>query len=196
MKGKVFTGIAAAMMLLLLAGCGKAPQAEIDAANAAIESAKVAQADVYLPVEFGQLQDSLNAAMAAVEAGKSTFFKNYKDATVKLEAIVTTASEVSQKAAVRKDEVKVEGEALLAALTAMIAENKALIEKAPKGKEGAAVLEEIKAEMTVIEGVVAEATTLHANGEYMAALDKFKAASENATGINTELKEAIAKVRR
>lgn len=196
MKGKVFTVIAAAMMLLVLAGCGKAPQAEIDAANAAIESAKAAQADIYVPVEFGQLKDSLNAAMADVEAGNSKVFKNYKGATVKLGAIVTTASEVSQKAAVRKDEVKAEGEALLASLTAVIAENNDLIGKAPKGKEGAAVLEEIKAEMTVIEGVVAEATTLHANGEYMAALDKFKAANENATGINTELKEAIAKVRR
>jgi hypothetical protein len=30
----------------------------------------------------------------------------------------------------------------------------------------------------------------------MTALDKLKAAKENATNINTELKEAIAKVRR
>jgi hypothetical protein len=196
MKGKLFSGIAAMMMLLVLVSCGKVPQAQIDAANAAIESAKAAQADIYVSAEFGQLQDSLNAVMADVEAEKSKFFKSYQDATVKLEAVVATATEVGQKAAVRKEEVKVEGEALLAALTTMIAENKDLIARAPKGKEGAAVLEEIKAEMTVIEGVVAEATALHTNGEYMAALDKFKAAGENATAINTELKEAIAKVRR
>lgn len=51
MKNKVFMGMAAMLMVAVLASCGKKPQAEIDAANAAIEAAKTAEAPVYLPAE-------------------------------------------------------------------------------------------------------------------------------------------------
>jgi len=68
--------------------------------------------------------------------------------------------------------------------------------KAPKGKEGAAVLEEIRNEMLVIESAVAEANTMYAQSKYMAARDKVNAAIENVKAINTELKDAIAKVKR
>lgn len=186
----------AVIIMVAMVGCGKMPHAEIDAAKAAVESVKGLQADIYLPAEFGQLQDSLNVAIAGIEAQQSKMFKSFGDEKVKLEAVVSAADEVSRKTAIRKDEVKAEAESLLATLTATITENKELIAKAPKGKDGAAVLEVIKTEMTVIETSVAEATTLHIGGEYMTALDKFKAANDKATRINTELKEAIAKVRR
>ena len=68
--------------------------------------------------------------------------------------------------------------------------------KAPRGKEGAAVLEQIKTEMATIEASVAEAQALYDKGSYMDASNKVKAANESATGINTELKDAIAKVKR
>jgi hypothetical protein len=50
--------------------------------------------------------------------------------------------------------------------------------------------------MTTIDGTVVEAQGLFDKGTYMDALNKIKAAKERATGINTELKEAIAKVKR
>ncbi|MBE0673275.1 MAG: hypothetical protein IH591_01310 [Bacteroidales bacterium] len=196
MKRIVFSGIVTVALALLMSGCGKLPQAEMDAAKAAVEAAKEAQADVYIPVEFAGIQDSLNAYVAAVEAQKSKFFKSYGDVKVKLDSLVSQAAVVKENAAVKKEEVRVQTETLMAQLTAMVAENNGLIVKAPKGKEGAAALEEIRNEMTVIEAAAAEAATIFANGDYMAAHDKVKAALENATSINTELKEAIAKVTR
>jgi hypothetical protein len=196
MKRIVFSGIVTVALALLVSSCGKLPQAEMDAAKAAVEAAKEAQADIYIPVEFATIQDSLNAYVAQVEAQKSKFFKSYGDVTVKLESVVATAVTVKENAAVKKEEVRVQTETLMAEVTAMIADNKALIVKAPKGKEGAAALEEIRNEMSVIESAVAEAAVLFEAGNYMAANDKVKAAIENATSINTELKEAIAKVTR
>ena len=67
--------------------------------------------------------------------------------------------------------------------------------KAPRGKEGAAVLEQMKTEMATIEASVVEAQGMYDKGSYMDALNKVKAANEKATGINTELKDAIAKVK-
>ena len=53
----------------------------------------------------------------------------------------------------------------------------------------------MKTDMAAIEASVAEAQALYDKGTYMDALNKIKAASERATGINTELKDAIAKVK-
>jgi hypothetical protein len=196
MKNKVLLGLAAFMMVALLAGCGKVPQVQVDAAKAAVESAKVAQADIYVPAEFAAVQDSLNAVNASIEAKSSKWFKNYKEEQAKLEAIVVTAGQVSANSAAKKEEVKKEAETLMTDVNTVIADNKKLITKAPRGKEGKAVLDEITNEMTVIEASVVEAKAMYDKGDYMMALDKLKAAKANADSINVELKDAIAKVKR
>ena len=196
MKNKVLMGLATLMMVAFLSSCGKAPQAQIDAVNAAIEAAKTAEAAVYVPTEFAAVQDSMNAIMADVEAQNSKLFKKFGPAKLKLDATLALANQVAADAAVKKEEVKAEVTALLTEIATVIEENKTLVTKAPRGKEGAAVLEQIKAEMTIIETSVVEAQGLFEKGSYMDALNKVKAAKESATGINTELKEAIAKVRR
>src|SRR5512133_2534909 len=94
MKNKVLMGLAAFMMVAVLASCGKVPQVQVDAAKAAVESAKVAQADIYVPAEYAAVQDSLNAVNASIEAKSSKWFKSYKVEQAKLEAIVVTAGQV------------------------------------------------------------------------------------------------------
>jgi ATP/maltotriose-dependent transcriptional regulator MalT len=195
MKNKVLMGLAAIVMVAVLSSCGKKPQAEIDATNAAIEAAKTAEAAVYVPAEFAAVQDSMNAVMADITAQESKLFKNFKASKAKLATTLTLANQVAANAAVKKEEVKKEVEAGMTAIKAVIEENKTLMTKAPKGKEGAAVLEQMKTEMTTIEASVVEAQGLFDKGSYMDALNKVKAASERATGINTELKDAIAKVK-
>ena len=86
-------------------------------------------------------------------------------------------------------------ETLLTAIKVVIEENGTLMKKAPRGKEGAAVLEAMKTDMATIDASVVEAQGLYDKGAYMDALNKAKAANERATGINTELKDAIAKVK-
>ncbi len=196
MKNKVFFGFATVLMVAFLAGCGKVPQVEIDAANAAIEAAKTAEAAVYIPVEFAAVQDSMNSVLASVEAQKSKLFKKFGPAKEKLTAVVALANKAAENAAVKKEEVRKEGETLLNDIKAVIEENGKLILKAPRGKEGAAVIEQIKADMAAIDATVAEAQDLFTKGSFMNALNKIRAAKEKADGINTELKEAIAKVRR
>ena len=195
MKNKVLMGLAAIAMVAVLSSCGKKPQAEIDATNAAIEAAKTAEAAVYVPAEFAAVQDSMNAVMADITAQESKLFKNFKTSKEKLATTLTLANQVAANAAVKKEEVKKEVEAGMTAIKAVIEENKTLMTKAPRGKEGAAVLEQMKTEMTTIEASVVEAQGLFDKGSYMDALNKVKAASERATGINTELKDAIAKVK-
>jgi hypothetical protein len=194
MKNKVIMGLATVAMVAFLSSCGKVPQAQIDATNAAIEAAKVAEAPVYVPAEFAAVQDSMKAITADIEIQKSKLFKKFGPAKLKLDATLALATKVTKDAGVKKEEVKKESATLLTDIKAVIEENAKLVKRAPRGKEGAAVLEQINAEIKTIDASVVEAQGLYDKGTYMDALNKIKAAKERATAINTELKDAIAKV--
>jgi len=195
MKNKVLMGLAAIAMVAFLSSCGKVPQEKIDATNAAIAAAQTAEAAVYVPAELAAVQDSMKAVLADIEVQKSKLFKKFGPATIKLDATLALANKVTADAGTKKAEVKKEAETTLADIKAVIEENKTLMKKAPRGKEGAAVLEQMKTEMATIEAQVVEAQGLYDKGSYMDALNKIKAAKERATSINTELKDAIAKVK-
>ncbi len=196
MKNKILLGLAAVAMVAFLSSCGKVPQAQIDSTNAAIQAAKVAEAPVYVPAEFTALQDSMNVIMSNIEVQKSKLFKKFGPISLELDKTTALANKVASDAGVKKQAVKAEAETLLTDIKAVIEENAQLIKKAPRGKEGAAVLEQIKSEITTIDASVVEAQGLYDKGAYMDSLNKIKAAKDRATGINTELKDAIAKVKR
>jgi predicted small lipoprotein YifL len=195
MKNKVLMGLAVIAMVAVLSSCGKKPQAEIDAANAAVEAAKTAEAAVYVPAEFAALQDSLNAVLANITAKESKLFKNFKGETANLAGVVTLANTVAANAATKKEEVKAEAANLMTGIKTVIEENVKLIPKLPRGKEGAAVIEQIKADVATVDAAVVEAQGLFDKGSYMDALNKVKAAKEKADGLNAEVKEVLTKAR-
>jgi predicted small lipoprotein YifL len=195
MKNKILMGLAAIAMVAVLASCGKKPQVEIDATNAAIAAAQAAEANVYVPGEFAALQDSMNAINATITEVDGKLFKNYKTVVADLAATKTLADQVVANAAVKKEEVKKEAETLLNDIKAVVAENAKLLPKLPRGKEGAAVIEAIKADLGTVDAAVVEAQGLYDKGAYMDALNKIKAASEKAGSVNAEIKEVLTKAR-
>jgi len=195
MKNKVLMGLAAIAMVAVLSSCGKKPQVEIDATNAAITAAQTAEAAVYVPAEFAAVQDSMKVIMADIAAQDSKLFKKFGPAKAKLSSTLTLANKVAADAATKKTEVKKEVETLLTEVKAVVEENTTLMKKAPRGKEGAAVLEQMKTEMATIQTSITEAQGLYDKGAFMDADNKVKAAKERAVAINTELKDAIAKVK-
>ena len=195
MKNKILMGLAALAMVAVLSSCGKKPQVEIDAANAAIQAAQTAEASVYLPAEFAAVQDSLNAVMADITAQESKLFKNFGTAKEKLASVVALANQVASDAAVKKEEVKAEVANLLTGIKTVIEENGKLIPKLPRGKEGAEVIEQIKADVATVDASVVEAQGLFDKGSYMDALNKINAAKEKADSLNAEVKEVLTKAR-
>ena len=193
MKSILTFCFAAIIMAAMLAGCGKVPQVQIDEVNAAIDSARDIEADVYVPSEFTALQDSMKVIMVDVEAQKSKLFKKFGAVEEKLTAALETAVKVKADAVARKEEVKSQVENLLNDIKGVIEENTTLFPRAPRGKEGNAVLEQMKIEMTTVEASVSEAQTMYDKGAYMDAFNKLSAAKETADKINNELKDAIRK---
>ena len=193
MKIKMLAMMAIAAMVLVTTSCNKVPQVEIDAAKAAVDQAQMAGANVYLPDQYAQIQDSMKAVLEQVEVQKSKLFGRYGDIKAKLERIKVQSAQVKTNTEVRIQEIKQEIQTTMAEVTTILEENKALMAKAPKGKEGKAALEMMTQEMTLIEGTVQEANQLLAQGDLLATLDKAKAAKEKALGINSELKEVVEK---
>ncbi len=192
---KIFYVMSIFAAALLFTSCAKPPQAEIDAAKAALEQAKAAQADKYVEADFLAVQDSLNAVLVEVEAQSSKLFKNYSKAKEKLVVITTNATELVAKTEVRKEEIKTEVAAAQTAVAALLEEDNALLAKAPKGKEGKEAIEAIKVDLAGITASVAEVDGLLASGDLLGAQTKINAAKQKATEINTELKAVLDKAK-
>jgi len=194
MKNRFFLVVAAVAAVALISSCAKVPQVALDAATAALDSAKTVQADVYFPAEFAALNDSLTVMLQNIETQKSKSAKDFKVIKTNADDIAVKAAELSGNVELKKAEVKTEAETMMADANALLYEAKALVLKAPKGKEGKAVVEEIKNELTVIETSLTDAQALYDGGtNYMDVVDKVKASTESINGIIAELKEAMTK---
>jgi PBP1b-binding outer membrane lipoprotein LpoB len=193
MKSKLMIAIAAMGIAVLFSSCAKVPQAEVDAATAAIQEVKDAGADLYVPEAYQALVDSMKSANEKIEVAKAKWFPNYTKAKETLAFVSQNAVDTKAKSEARKVELKAETETMIGEVKALVAENTALIAKAPRGKEGKEALEAIKSDLAVAETTVTEVEALLANGDLIGSNDKIKAAKEKATSIKAELEEAIAK---
>ncbi len=178
---------------VILSSCAKVPQAEVDAANVAIEQAKTAEANLYLESDFQAVVDSMNAINAEIEAQKSKMFGSYKGVKEKLAVVTTQATDLVAKTDTRKEEIKTEVAQAQAEVAAILAENNQLAEKAPKGKEGKAAIEAIKLDIAAVSATADEVPALLESGSLLAAQTKINAAKQKATDINTELKTVLEK---
>lgn len=193
MKSKLIIAIAAMGVAVLFSSCAKAPETEIAAATAAVQEVKDSGADLYVPQAYSALQDSLKAANESVEVAKAKWFPNYSKSKEQLAVVSQMAVDTKAQAENRKVELKAEVETMIGEVKLLVEENKALIEKAPKGKEGREALEAIKSDVAVAETTVVEVEALLANGDLIGSNDKIKAAKEKAAAIKVELEDAIAK---
>ncbi|MDX9882564.1 MAG: hypothetical protein RBS73_10900 [Prolixibacteraceae bacterium] len=195
MKKRFLGGIAIlGIALLVFTGCEKMPEAEIQQAQSAIDSAKAVGADIYLAEAFAGVQDTMKVAMEKIEEQNSKWFKKYSVAKAKLVVAATMANEIKEKTIVRKEELKAEIAQVYAETKALLEEDTQLLAKAPRGKGGAAIIEEIKTDIATTTEWIEAANTDIKDTEYLVVLDKMKAAKEKALSIKTELTEAIDKV--
>ncbi len=193
MKSKLIIAIAAMGIAVLFSSCAKVPQAEVDAATAAVQEVKDAGADLYVPEAYQALVDSMKSANEKIEVAKAKWFPNYTKAKETLALVSQMSVDTKAKSEARKVELQAETEAMIAEVKTLNEENTALIAKAPRGKEGREALEAIKSDIAVAETTVTEVEALLANGDLIGSNDKIKAAKEKATSIKAELEEAIAK---
>jgi len=194
----IFVLVVIVALTALFIGCAKPPQAEVDAAKAALEAAKAVEADRYVASAFKAAKDSLNAATAEIEVqnGKFALTRNYKKAAALLTAAVQLANDAKDKTAAKKEEVKAEATQLVTDLQTALADAKKLIKKAPRGKEGRAALEAMQEELKVVEASGAEVPAIIEKGDFLTARDTLKADLQKVNSIIDEVKQAMTKAGR
>lgn len=196
MKNKFLLTFIILIIGILCAGCRKVPQEKIDAFEDAIAEVQAIEADLYVHDEYSAFMDFSNEVKVAINASKSKFlFKNVGNIIKKIDEALKRAKDVKDKAVTKKNQIGTEVKLILTELIGIMKENTALVKKAPRGKEGSAVLEQVKTEMSTIEDRYIEAKEMYDRGAFMDALIKVKAITERATGLNTELKDAILKIK-
>ena len=193
MKNKLFIVIALMGLTMLFSSCAKFTQTQFDATTAAVQTAKEAGADVYVPQVYQALTDSLKSATVKAEVVKAKwFFPSYNEVNTLLVATMDSAVQAKVKVEAKKVELKVENDALVVEIKALVESNKVLLTKAPKGKDGKAALEAISTDLTVVETSLTEVETLN----LLESNSKLKVAKDKALSIKAELETAIAKVKK
>lgn len=187
---RMITGIfAVAMMVVVLAGCKVAPTAQKEAAQAALDSARVLEADRYFAAEFVVLEDSLNVAISNLEAQNAlpSGQREFGPIADVLEWVTAEADTLILNVEARKAEVQAEVESGVAALTQSVEASKVALAATVKTARNRAALEAKQSEITVLESSVAEINTLVANGDFLTAHEKVTAAIEKATALQAQL---------
>ncbi len=198
MKKGLLKLIALSVLVITFASCAKPPQAELDAAKAAVEQAKAAGADRYVPASFNAAADAIKTAEAAIAEQQSKFalFRNYDVAKTTLASVNDLAKKAVDETAARKEALKTEVNQALTDLNTLIAQDKEMLAKAPKGKEGKAALEAIGQEISAVEAVATEVSQgVASNADILTLSEKVKPAVEKAKSINTELTDVMTKVK-
>jgi hypothetical protein len=182
------------VMVISVAACGKQPEAEIEAAKTALNAAANDGSEVYVADDFRRINEAMDAAMEEVKIQDDKLFKNYDKANEMLAGVQAEALAVRDLAVAERERLRLQAGADLEAARAAVGASREMLNNAPAGKGSAADIMVMKADVTGLEGTLAEIEVMVAAGDYAEASERAKAVGEKATAISTEVQAALAKI--
>ncbi len=187
--------VLAVAALVIVVGCAKPPEAEIQKANTAIEAARTAEAETYAPAAYRTAMDTLNAANAAkTEAdGKFALFRSYSKAKELYVRAEMLANDAVTQAQAEKERVKAEVTQMLVDVKAVIDSAQVAFKKAPRGKGSKADLAMIQTDLDAVATAYAGAEADFNNGAYASAKAKLENTVQKARAIMAEIAAASAR---
>lgn len=187
--------VLASFVLLVLAGCSKPPEMEMQKANGAFDAAKAAEAEAYVPDAYRAAMDTLNAAMAMKQEqdGKFALFRSYGKSKALFIKAEEMANQVTTQAAAEKERVKAEVTNLMTEAKAALDSAEMALKKAPRGKGSKADIELIEADLTAAKTAFGDANNDFAAGKYLVARSKVQTVIEKARSIQSEIAMAAQK---
>lgn len=184
----VITGLA-----LLSVACAKEPTDALNAASAALESAKAAGAADYAPAALAAA-DTARAALEAelkAQTEKFALTRSYSKAAELAAAAKAAADEAAAAAVTGKEQMKAEATTLIAGVRGSIDAARQALAKAPKGKGSAADLEAMNADVAGVESALGEMDAAMEAGNFKDAKAKAEAAQATLDKIVADVQAAI-----
>ncbi len=171
--------------VLLVVGCAKPPTREMADAQAALATAKLAEADVYVPAEYRSAEDRLAQARTEAAAELENWFKNYDTARKSALESKDMADEATQHAKKAKVRAKAKAEEIIAQLQTAIKEAKAAEAETYFAKDWASINRSL-------QGLEAD----YKAERYLAVISKGQEAIAQANGLAKRSRLAAAEARR
>lgn len=182
--GMVSALILMVMAAVVLTGCQKAPEQEMQAAQQSMDAAKQGEAEKYAQAELSTAQATMDQARQEIEAQKAKWMPNYDKAKELLSTAKTQADAAKDAAIAGKDKAKNEANQAIADAKAAADQAEATLKTAPKGGKGTKV--DIAMMQKDVEGVrtsIADAEQKLASEDYLGARDTANAARDSAKKV-------------
>ncbi len=176
-----------------LTACSAPPNAEMDAARAAIDTVVSEGAEKYTADDLKAINDKLAGAMAEIKAQEGKLFKKFDQPKQILVEVKADADTLRGKVATVKEELKNAAVAALQEAGNAVAEAKTMVDNAPIGKGSLADIEMIKADVAGLETALQEIQPLIDNGDFAAASEQAAAIQGKAQSVSEEIRVAQAK---
>jgi hypothetical protein len=166
--------VVCAFLLGILSGCAKAPDQEYAAAKAAMKAAQDVEADIYMPNNFSNVQKAFQTAEdeLVLQNSKFALSRNYKRTIALLNNVTTLASELTNDAPGKKEEIKTEVEKGLASVKKMAEETRVDIKKAPRRTFDKKAKAKMTEDLNAAESALAQASSEFESGKIMEARQK------------------------
>lgn len=182
------------LALVVMVGCAKPPQEDLNAAKAAIEAAQAAGAGDYAPDSLKAAEDSQQSLDAELKTqeGKFALFRSYTKAKELAAATKTAGDKAAEDAKVRKEQVKQEAQTLINDAKTGLTEAEEMLKKAPRGKGTQADLEALKGDLQGVTSSITEAESAFAAERYLDAKAKAEAAKSTIGNVKSAIEQAMA----
>ncbi|KPK81320.1 MAG: hypothetical protein AMS25_07075 [Gemmatimonas sp. SM23_52] len=176
----------------LIVGCSKAPEAEIQAANAALDSARLAEASEYAPQALTQAEDAMAALEAElkVQEGRFGFFRSYDEAKQKANDAQAAAETALADAKVAREQARTDAANAIEQARSLIREASELLTAAPTGKGTAVDVAALRADLQAAAATLVEAEAAQSAAQYKVANAKATAALTGAQTVKTAVETA------
>ena len=180
-------------LAMIAVGCAKPPQADIQAAKAAVDAARQAGADDYAKTSLKEAEDANAALDAELQAQEKKFalFRSYKQATTLAADVKAKAEKAATDATAGKEQAKNEATQLITEAKKMRDEANGLLANAPAGKGSKADIDAMKSDLQGVETQIAAADQAFNEGRYIEAKTKASAAKSAAETVKTAVQNAI-----
>jgi hypothetical protein len=181
---RVLQSIAVAVAVTAMAACGDPPDKELQQARDAIESARVAGADVYAREEFSAAETALKNATDAVDQ------RDYRLALNRALDARERAQNAAKEAVTRKAAVRADASRALATASRAVDDARVKLTGAETARAPARALASARRAIADADQAVQEARTAFGQGAYASVIEAANAETTRVRGVVRDLESA------
>lgn len=175
-------------LTLVAVGCAKPPTQELDAAKAALDAAKAAEAEVYAPDTYRSASNAMSEANTKVEQ------KDYEGAKASAIQTKELADRAKSEANTNKQQIRDEAQALINRIAPGINDARTSLNNAPRGKGADSDLDQLNADLSQADANLSSARSSLNGGKFKDALSQARSAESKLSQIQGSVQTANQKI--